>query len=233
MRTPFKDKFGIPRQPGLAESAWGIVELGDHPFYVQALKGLETFSHLWIIFEFHQHDAKAWKPTIRPPRLGGRERIGVLASRSPHRPNPIGLSCVKLDRIEGKSIYVSGVDILDGSPILDIKPYLPYADSFPNASSGWASAPIERIPLEWSENVEAVFLNNPSLRKIAEEIIGLDPRPAFQKRKYPVGKPESIGRKFGAQVLDFDVRWVIRETSFFIEEIIPFVSGKKTKNNPE
>ena len=222
IHTPFKDKFGIPRQPGLVESAWGIIELGHHPFYEQSLRGLETFSHIWILFEFHQHDAKAWKPTIRPPRLGGRERVGVLASRSPHRPNPIGLSCVRLNRIEGKKIYVEGVDILDGSPILDIKPYLPYADSFPEATSGWASAPINRVNLEWSEAASKILQNLPELRELAVEVIGLDPRPAFQKRKFPIGSKESLGLRFGAQILDFDVRWIIREDSFYIEEIVPF-----------
>ena len=222
IRTPFLDKFGIPRQPGLAESAWGIIELGDDPFYAQALRGLETFSHLWVIFEFHRHDAKAWKPTIRPPRLDGRERVGVLASRSPHRPNPIGLSCVKLVRVEGKNIHVAGVDILDGSPILDVKPYLPYADSFPEASAGWAGAPIERVPLTWSAEAEAVLTARPELRAITEDVVALDPRPAFQKRKFPVGSPESVGLRFGAQVLDMDVRWIMGPDGFHIVEIVKF-----------
>lgn len=229
IRTPFKDKFGIPRQQGLSESAWGIIELDSHPFFQQALYRLDSFTHIWIIFHFHKHDAKAWKPTIRPPRLGGRERVGVLASRSPHRPNPIGMSCVKLDRIEGNKVYVSGVDLLDETPILDIKPYLPYADIISDAGSGWAETPIERVKLEWSQPSLDVLKNNPDLKAIAEEVISLDPRPAFQKRKFPVHAAESIGLKFGARVLDFDVRWTIKENFFHIDEIIPYEKGNTVK----
>ena len=134
----FKEKFGIPRQPGLARSAPAIIRLdsGD-PFLAQSLRRLEEFSHLWVIYVFHEHGSRNWKPSIRPPRLGGAEKVGVLASRSPHRPNPIGLSAVELVRVDrddpaGVAIHVRGGDFLDGSPVLDIKPYMPPFDRMDN-----------------------------------------------------------------------------------------------------
>jgi len=139
----FKEKFGIPRQPGLARSVPAIIRLDKNdPFLAQSLRRLEEFSHLWVIYIFHEHGSRNWKPSIRPPRLGGAEKVGVLASRSPHRPNPIGLSAVELVRVDlqdpaGVAIHVRGGDFLDGSPVLDIKPYVPYADAFPDARAGW------------------------------------------------------------------------------------------------
>src|SRR5690606_2898001 len=131
LRTPWSEKFGVPRQSLMISEAWGLLRLSPH--YRAALSQLETFSHLWLVFVFHKHRQGPWKPIIEPPRLGVRD-IGVFASRSPDRPNPIGLSAVKLERIEdrgqgGIDIHVSGVDLLDETPILDIKPYVPYADS--------------------------------------------------------------------------------------------------------
>lgn len=235
MRTAFHDKFGIPRQSGMTPEARGWIELNPHPFYAQACKDLEKFSHIWVLFVFHEHRSKGWKPSIRPPRLGGAKRVGVLASRSPHRPNPIGLSAVKLDHVDlehpdGARIHVSGVDILDGSPVLDIKPYLPYADVIADANSGWAGEPIPRIPVEYTEK---------SLRDIAErekkvanfktmvhEVLELDPRPASQRRKMPADSPESEGLAFGFTIADYDVKWEIRGGKFLVTAVEDLIDGK-------
>lgn len=230
LSTCFKEKFGIPRQPGLASDAEGVLKLSDEPFLKNAIRELEGFSHLWVIFVFHQHDAKNWKPSIRPPRLGGAKKVGVLASRSPHRPNPIGLSVVKLIRVDadapgGPEIHVSGVDILDGTPVLDIKPYLPYADSVPEARAGWAAEEIERITVEFSEQGLAATEERtgdryPRLRELIVQMLELDPRPAFQKRRMPSSSPEAQGTRYGFRLFEFDVKWEIRDGKFVVLDVI-------------
>ncbi len=227
----FKEKFGIPRQPGLATQALGVIKLRDDPFLKQALKGLEGFSHLWIIFVFHRHDSKNWKPSIRPPRLGGAKKVGVLASRSPHRPNPIGLSAVKLlnvnlDAPGGAEITVEGVDILDGTPVLDIKPYLPYADGVADATSGWAEEPIVRQEVVFSSRAltqveeKSADSRYPRLKQLIEEMLALDPRPAFQSRRMPASSREAQGSRYGFALYDFDVKWEIRDGKFVVLEIL-------------
>lgn len=142
IRSDFSTKFGIPRQSGLVDELTARIVFTP-PFRNEAaLRGLEGFSHLWLIWEFSKARREAWSPTVRPPRLGGNQRLGVFATRSPFRPNPIGLSCVKIDRVEhhpelGPVIHVLGADLLDGTPILDLKPYLPYADAHPEAAGGF------------------------------------------------------------------------------------------------
>lgn len=180
----FTDKFGIPRQSGLTEAETVIV---FEPEYrnVDALKGLEEFSHLWLVWAFSEFQREAWSPTVRPPRLGGNERRGVFATRSPNRPNPIGLSVVEIVKIEvtspeGPRITVKGADILSGTPILDIKPYLPYADSVAEARGGFAQEKLGyALDVEISDEISAVLTS-----KEKQIIIGLlsqDPRPAYQK----------------------------------------------------
>ncbi|CAK9253100.1 unnamed protein product, partial [Sphagnum jensenii] len=229
LQTCFKEKFGIPRQPGLVSEAEGLLKLNDDPFLKTAIRELQGFSHLWLIFVFHQHDAKNWKPSIRPPRLGGARKVGVLASRSPHRPNPIGLSAVRIleihaDAAGGPEIRVAGVDILDGTPVLDIKPYLPYADSIGDAKSGWAEEPIVRTPVEFSEQGQIALDNRsgdkyPQLRELIVQILELDPRPAFQKRKMPPSSPAAEGTSYGFRLLDFDVKWKIKEAKFVVLDV--------------
>jgi tRNA-Thr(GGU) m(6)t(6)A37 methyltransferase TsaA len=153
--TPFKQKFGIPRQPGLAPAALGVIDITAPYDDINAFRGLEQFSHLWLLFHFHKHADKNWSPLIRPPRLGGNEKIGVFASRSTFRPNGLGQSVVKLNEVskdKGKvTITVSGVDLLDQTPIIDIKPYIPYSDSIPKAQAGYASeAPNKNYPTVFS-----------------------------------------------------------------------------------
>ena len=142
IHTDYNEKFGIPRQSGLAPSVQGRIVFQPEYRDPEAVRGLEGFSHIWLIWEFSENRGKAWSPTVRPPRLGGNRRMGVFATRSPFRPNPIGLSCVKLTEVlpddpDGPVILVQGPDLMDGTPILDIKPYSPYADSIPDAASGF------------------------------------------------------------------------------------------------
>ena len=148
IHSDFPTKFGIPRQSGLVEELRSAVVFEPEYRNPDALRGLEGFSHLWLIWQFSQAVRENWSPTVRPPRLGGNARMGVFATRSPFRPNPIGLSCVRLERIEqhpqwGPALWVAGADLMDGTPIYDVKPYLPYADCRPEAAGGFASQPRE------------------------------------------------------------------------------------------
>jgi tRNA-Thr(GGU) m(6)t(6)A37 methyltransferase TsaA len=230
LETCFKEKFGIPRQPGLVDDADGVLKLRDHPFMKNAIRELEGFSHVWILFVFHQHDAKDWKPSIRPPRLGGARKVGVLASRSPHRPNPIGMSVVRLKKVDpdaegGPEIHVTGVDILDGTPVLDIKPYIPYADSVPDASPGWAGEPIERHDVQFTDAaLSAIDARSgskyPRLRELIVQMLELDPRPAFQKRRMPASSPEAEGTRYGFRLFEFDVKWQIVGGKFLVLDVV-------------
>jgi tRNA-Thr(GGU) m(6)t(6)A37 methyltransferase TsaA len=229
VQSPFKEKFGIPRQPGLVAGAVGVLKLRDEDFIRQALRAIDGFSHLWLIFVFHEHGARNWKPSIRPPRLGGAKKVGVLASRSPHRPNPIGLSAVKLVEVRadapgGAELVIEGVDLLDGTPVLDIKPYIPYADSIPEANPGWAEEPIVRTPVEFSEQAERAVAerstDRPDLRRMIEEMLSLDPRPAFQKRRAPAGSPASEGLSYGFKLFDYDVKWRIENSRFVVVDVV-------------
>lgn len=233
----FKEKFGIPRQPGLVTSSTAILKLNDHDFFQQALDQIDRFSHLWVIFIFHQHDSKNWKPSIRPPRLGGAKRVGVLASRSPHRPNPIGLSVVKLDRVDlhavgGPELHVSGIDFLDGTPLLDIKPYLPYADIVKEATSGWARDPIHRWPVDFTDTALAALdrllpkvveeypaVEIEHLKKLIAEILELDPRPAFQQRRMPPDEDQTQGSRYGFALYNLDVKWEIQNARFVVYDV--------------
>ena len=136
IHTEFSEKFGVPRQSGLAGSLRGMIVFEPEYRNPDALRGLDGFSHLWLIWEFSANRSQGWQPTVRPPRLGGNERMGVFATRSPFRPNPLGLSCVEIDHIDmdGPVIYIKGADLMDGTPIYDIKPYLPYADKIDDAA---------------------------------------------------------------------------------------------------
>ncbi len=228
MHTCFPDKFGVPRQPGLVPQAHGVLRLNNDAQLRQALQGLDGFTHLWIIFIFHKHDAKKWKPTIRPPRLGGAKKVGVLASRSPHRPNPIGLSVVKILSIDehaplGPEITVEGVDFLDGTPVLDIKPYLPYADSVPLASAGWATTPITKHPVIWGaqalEEAQRVSNIHPHFKELAEQLLALDPRPAFQQRHAPIDDTTKDGAAYGMALYAFDVKWHVEQKKIIIDGV--------------
>ncbi len=180
IRTPFPTKFGIPRQSGILDMLESRVVFETEYRNKDALRGLEDFSHIWLIWVFSEAVREEWSPTVRPPRLGGNTRMGVFATRSPFRPNPIGLSCVKLLRIEGNELVVSGADLMDGTPILDIKPYLPFADAYPDALGGFAE-PLREYALQVIFPKELLAKVPEQYRVPLHEILSQDPRPAYQQ----------------------------------------------------
>ena len=184
IRTDFKEKFGIPRQSGRVDALEGVIVFEPDYRNPEALRGIEKFSHLWLIFDFSASHRAQWSPTVRPPRLGGNTRVGVFASRSPFRPNPIGLSCVRLlgteqTAHEGTVLRVAGVDLLDGTPILDVKPYIPYADCRPDAVGSYADA-HQHDRLEVVSPPELLEHIPKDKREAAAACLADDPRPSYQ-----------------------------------------------------
>ncbi|MEE4165758.1 MAG: tRNA (N6-threonylcarbamoyladenosine(37)-N6)-methyltransferase TrmO [Desulfocapsaceae bacterium] len=213
----FPEKFGIPRQSGLAPSALATIELLEPFNRPEMVRGLETFSHIWVQFLFHQSRSEGWKATVRPPRMGGKERRGVFATRSPHRPNHIGLSAVRLLELElsegGVTIEIGGVDMLDGTPVLDIKPYIPYSDCLSGATSGWLLDPGEEMEVVFSKKAELFCRvyeqeNGRPLTALIREVLAADPRPASQK-----GQRSGFGMSFW----DVNVRWRVSGTTCRVE----------------
>lgn len=183
----YPDKFGTPRQPGLVPGALAKIKINREWQPEQALQGLEGFSHLWIIFHFHKNSNTRYHAKVHPPRLGG-DSIGVFATRSPHRPNSIGLSVVKIEKIEGDTLYISGIDLIDGTPVLDIKPYLAAVESIPGAKGGWSDqASTDLLEVKWTaEQLSQVALwsaqiQEPGLQSLIEATLRLDPRPQLYK----------------------------------------------------
>lgn len=214
IRTEFPEKFGIPRQSGLASSLRGRIVFNEGYKDPSALRGLESFSHLWLIWEFSSNRHSDWHPTVRPPRLGGNATMGVFATRSPFRPNPLGLSCVEIDRIEystaeGPIIYVRGADLMDGTPIYDIKPYIRYADSRPDAVCGYA----DEIPQKTLEVVmsEAVRMELGDKAEAAVEILAYDPRPSYQN------DPERV---YGLSYAGYDIKFVVVDNTLTVTELV-------------
>lgn len=204
IHTDFNEKFGIPRQSGLVKNATGVITFEPEYRAVEAFRGLEGYSHIWLLWEFSEAKREHWSATVKPPRLGGNTRMGVFATRSPFRPNPIGLSSVKLEKIDlnteqGPMLYVSGVDLLDGTPILDIKPYLPYTDSHPEATEGFAGDVLDyRLQVVFPE---ALLQQLPaSKREVAVELLAQDPRPSYQN---------DATRKYGMAFSGFDIRFYV------------------------
>jgi tRNA-Thr(GGU) m(6)t(6)A37 methyltransferase TsaA len=198
----FGGKFGVPRQPGLCPSAWGRLVFNEAYRSPEAIRGIEGFSHLWLIFGFHETAEQGWKPTVRPPRLGGNQRVGVFASRSTFRPNGLGLSLVRLEGVDGNELLLGGVDLIDGTPIYDIKPYLSYAESIPDASAGFAGDEIPRLKVELADAAVAAFNKLPPRdQAVIREVLALDPRPAVQA--------EDSDRVFGAPLCGRNVRFTI------------------------
>ncbi len=215
IQSCYTDKFGIPRQPGLVKSATATLELLPPYNQPEALRGLEDFSHVWIVFIFSASARESWKATVRPPRLGGNERIGVFASRSNFRPNPIGLSVVELIHIERTTLKLSGGDFLDGTPVLDIKPYIPYADCIPSAHGAFANTAPETVnTVTFAPNLASCILHlesaeRPNLKQLIMDMLSFNPRPAYREID-----PEYI---FGTQVFDLNVRW--KQTEHTVEVI--------------
>ncbi len=212
----FPEKFGVPRQPGMVKSAPADLELLKPYNREEMVRGIEQFSHVWLIFQFHDTVSEGWKPTVRPPWLGGQKRVGVFASRSPHRPNHLGLSVVKLEGVTIQpgiaTLHLSGVDLLDGTPVYDIKPYVPYSDIVSDASCGYADG--------YTPDRKVVFLPEVSrfcdkyrqksgrdIATLITELLVHDPRPASQKKNRI---------EFGMQLWDVNVRWKVEEAEFVV-----------------
>lgn len=202
--TGFPEKFGLPRQSGLAKSLKGKIVFEPEYRTEAAFRGLEKFSHIWILWHFSRSEAAKWSPTVRPPRLGGNRRIGVFATRSPYRPNPLGLSAVKLEKIvydkrDGPMLFVSGVDMADGTPIFDIKPYLAFADAYSGASGGFADEVYsENLRVEFADGVAEKLPQN--IFNSLSELLAGDPRPHYQD------DPERIyGFEFSGYEIKFRV----------------------------
>ncbi|MCQ4321506.1 tRNA (N6-threonylcarbamoyladenosine(37)-N6)-methyltransferase TrmO [Stutzerimonas stutzeri] len=210
VRSCFKEKFAIPRQPQLAPAARGVLELAAPFDQVHALEGLEQVSHVWLLFLFHQALEAEPRLRVRPPRLGGNRMVGVFATRATHRPNGIGQSVVKLDQIEPGRLHLSGIDLLDGTPVLDIKPYVPYADVVTDAHNGLAEDAPNLIAVRWTEaslhqaHCEAARLGEP-LQALIEQCLAQDPRPAYQT--------PAAERRYGTRLWDVEVRWHYPEPS--------------------
>lgn len=205
----FKEKFAIPRQPALAPAARGTIELLAPYNQPRALEGLEQVSHIWVIFLFHRAQDQQHRLQVRPPRLGGNQRLGVFASRASHRPNSIGQSLVKLDRIDSQcQLHISGIDLLDGTPVLDIKPYIPFIESIPDAWNRIAEQPPALLPVDWqpealsSAQKHALRLQEP-LVELIEQCLSQDPKPAYQT--------PAPSRQYGALLHDVNVVWCYPE----------------------
>lgn len=204
IRTDFPEKFGIPRQSLLAGTKGKII-FEETYRNREAVRGIEQYSHLWLLWEFSEAVREEFVPTVRPPRLGGNQRMGVFATRSPFRPNPIGLSCVRLEKVEmgerGPELYVSGADLMDGTPIYDIKPYLPYVDSHQEASGGFGDECKDyRLNVSFSEESRKSFA--PEELLVLEEILAQDPRPSYQNEPERVYGMAYAGREIKFRVED-------------------------------
>lgn len=214
IHTDFSEKFGVPRQAGLAPSLTGKIVFEPEYRNVRAVKELDGFSHIWLIWEFSQCSDSKFSPTVRPPRLGGNRRVGVFASRSPFRPNRLGLSCVKIEKIEtdGENapiITVSGVDMTDGTPIYDIKPYIPIADCIPTASEGYtAQTKKYKINVSCDENLLSIISENK--RQALLELLANDPRPAYNDEE---------GKEYGVTFAGFNIRFKYENNSLSVTQI--------------
>ena len=215
MHSDFPTKFGIPRQSGLADTLRSTIVFESKYRNADALRGLEDFSHLWIIWQFSEAVRSEWTPTVRPPRLGGNTRMGVFATRSPFRPNSLGLSCVRIIGIEhtqehGSVIHVAGADLMHGTPIFDIKPYIPYCDSHPDALGGFTTNAADFL-LEVDIPSDLLNILPESKREAAIEVLSHDPRPSYQKNNK---------RIYGLNFAGYDIRFQVDDNTLYVKEVI-------------
>jgi len=217
-RSPYKERFGIPRQAGLVDARGSIImQKGfDDP---AMLAGLQEFSHIWVTFLFHANIEQGWKKKVRPPRLGSKQKVGVFASRSPFRPNFLGQSVLKLEEVHtDKPVHltVSGLDLLDGTPIVDIKPYVAYSDAVPDAQSGFASqAPDHTQEVIFSEETKAILKTRPNAREdeqLIRQVLALDPRPAYKHK-------QKQQRRYGMLLGDYEVKWEVEGSTTLVVEL--------------
>ncbi|MGF1791819.1 tRNA (N6-threonylcarbamoyladenosine(37)-N6)-methyltransferase TrmO [Photobacterium profundum] len=210
VRSPYKEKFAVPRQPGLVPSACSEIILQGNANTIEAVRGIEQFSHLWLLFLFNQNLEAGWRPTVRPPRLGGNERIGVFASRATFRPNGIGMSAVELKGIRQKGsdiiIELGGVDLVDGTPIIDIKPYVPYSDSLPQALGGFAADEPETLPVVFTDTAleQLKMDDNAYQQNVIREVLAQDPRPAYKKNKVDT-------KEYAVHLFNFNVKFTVQD----------------------
>ena len=214
IHSDFPDKFGIPRQSGLAQSLKSTLIFEPDFRFPDAFRGLEDYSHIWLIWGFSEYKHSRWTPTVRPPRLGGNTRKGVFATRAPFRPNPVGLSSVKLDKIEftkehGPVLHISGADLMNGTPIFDIKPYLPYVDSHPDALNGFANS-IKDYALHVTDPHEMLSYVPIEKRSAIIEILSQDPRPSYQ---------EDPKRIYGLRFSDYEIKFRVEKNILYILSI--------------
>ena len=215
IQTDFPEKFGIPRQSGLVPGLRGRVVFLPTYQNVDALRGLEGYSHIWLLWEFSRAKRDGWSPTVRPPRLGGNRRMGVFATRSPFRPNPIGLSCVRLLGIEGTDLLVEGADLLDGTPIYDIKPYLPYTDAHPEATAGFAGEVYDdHLTVDFPESLLAQLPSE--LRESSIALLRGDPRPSYQ---------EDSDRVYGMPYAGYDIRFTVAGDRLTVVAVEPLAKN--------
>ncbi|MEN8179000.1 MAG: tRNA (N6-threonylcarbamoyladenosine(37)-N6)-methyltransferase TrmO [Pseudomonadota bacterium] len=231
----FKEKFGIPRQSGLIPDAIGRLEILPPYNRPEAFRELEGFSHLWLSFVFHAAIRDQWSPSVRPPRLGGNRRVGVFASRSPFRPNPLGLSVVALNSIDYTSNQVNlelgGIDLLDQTPVLDIKPYVPYSDAIHGARAGYASKPARhslrlnysQVAQSFLEELDASFARH--LRSLIQQILQNDPRPAYLH-------DADSRQAFGMRLYDFNIRWQVENDRILVTRIAPHQTANEIESGP-
>lgn len=214
IRSDFSEKFGIPRQSGLVDALRARIVFEPEYRNADALRGLEGFSHIWLLWQFSRAQREDWSPTVRPPRLGGNARMGVFATRSPYRPNAIGLSCVRLvsvdvDAEDGPTLTVAGADLLDGSPIFDIKPYLPYADAHPEAAGGFAPSPTATLRVAFPE---ALLERLPEDKRGAVlDVLAQDPRPGYQHEP---------GRFYGMAFAGHDVKFTVSGDVLTVTDVL-------------
>ncbi|CAM3992082.1 tRNA (N6-threonylcarbamoyladenosine(37)-N6)-methyltransferase TrmO [Vibrio neonatus] len=225
IHTPYKEKFAIPRQPNLAPTVTTELHLVGEANTEASVRELKQFSHLWLLFLFDQNIDSGWKPTVRPPRLGGNERVGVFASRSTFRPNAIGMSAVELIDVElqqGQAVIKLGnVDLVDGTPIIDIKPYIPYSDSIPDAIGGYADSAPSPVDVHFSAAAEAVLQQHQDgryRRQALSEILAQDPRPAYKK-----GKPDP--KTYAVSLFEWNVSFVATDNCITVQNIAPLAQG--------
>lgn len=220
--SPFREKFGIPRQPGLVDAIRSTLTLLSPYNQPETVRGLEAFSHVWLIFVFHATRSQGWKPTVRPPRLGGNVQLGVFATRSPFRPNALGLSVARLCDIEagpGKVVLtLGGLDLLEGTPVLDVKPYLPYADALPDARAGFATqVPASDLPVSFSVLAAGQCQHRQQqwqtdICQLIRQVLQQDPRPAYRQ-----GQVDE--RVYAMRLYDFDLRWRYTLTGIEVLEL--------------